>query len=46
MSFQKEKMPKLFWVSAIAPLLVVVLGGLFAFLVKGEDHGIPIVSIF
>ncbi|KAF3328405.1 sulfate transporter 3.5 [Carex littledalei] len=40
----KEKMPKLFWVSAIAPLLVVVLGGLFAFLVKGEDHGIPIVG--
>ncbi|KAJ1689451.1 hypothetical protein LUZ63_013606 [Rhynchospora breviuscula] len=40
----KEKMPKLFWVSAIAPLLVVILGGLFAFLVKGEEHGIPIVG--
>ncbi|KAJ3695046.1 hypothetical protein LUZ60_000423 [Juncus effusus] len=42
--YLKDKMPKLFWVSAIAPLIVVVSGGIFAFLVKGEDHGIPIVG--
>lgn len=43
-SIQKTKVPKLFWVSAIAPLLVVVLGGIFAFLVHGDDHGIPTVG--
>lgn len=36
--------PKLFWVSAIAPLILVILGGVFAFLVDGESHGIPIVG--
>ncbi|XP_072994540.1 probable sulfate transporter 3.5 [Typha latifolia] len=40
----RTKMQKLFWVSAISPLLVVVIGGTFAFLVHGEDHGIPIVG--
>ncbi|OAY84870.1 Sulfate transporter 3.1 [Ananas comosus] len=40
----KTKVPKLFWVSAIAPLLVVVIGGIFAYLVHGEEHGIPIVG--
>lgn len=40
----RRKMPKLFWVSAIAPFMVVVIGGVFAFLVKGEEHGIPIVG--
>jgi hypothetical protein len=34
----------LFWVSAIAPFMVVIIGGVFAFLVKGDEHGIPIVS--
>jgi hypothetical protein len=34
----------LFWVSAIAPFMVVVIGGVFAFLVKGDEHDIPIVS--
>lgn len=37
-------MPNLFWVSAIAPFMVVIIGGVFAFLVKGDEHGIPIVS--
>lgn len=41
---QRKKLPKLFWVSAIAPFMVVVIGGVFAFLVKGDEHGIPIVS--
>lgn len=40
----RRKIPKLFWVSAIAPFMVVVIGGVFAFLVKGEEHGIPIVG--
>ncbi|KAM0932429.1 putative SLC26A/SulP transporter, STAS domain, sulfate anion transporter, STAS domain superfamily [Dioscorea sansibarensis] len=40
----KKKVPRLFWVSAISPLLVVILGGLLAFLIKGEEHGIPIVG--
>jgi hypothetical protein len=41
--FQRKKKPNLFWVSAIAPFLIVVIGGVFAFLVKGDEHGIPIV---
>ncbi|KAL6615945.1 hypothetical protein ACP70R_038215 [Stipagrostis hirtigluma subsp. patula] len=40
----RKKKPNLFWVSAIAPFLVVVMGGVFAFLVKGNEHGIPIVG--
>ncbi|CAM0882439.1 unnamed protein product [Alopecurus aequalis] len=40
----RKKMPHLFWVSAIAPFMVVVIGGVFAFLVKGDEHGIPIVG--
>jgi len=42
--FQRKKKPNLFWVSAIAPFMVVIIGGIFAFLVKGNEHGIPIVS--
>ncbi|KAL6845047.1 hypothetical protein ACP4OV_024542 [Aristida adscensionis] len=40
----RKKKPNLFWVSAIAPFMVVVMGGVFAFLVKGNEHGIPIVG--
>jgi len=40
----RKKKPNLFWVSAIAPFMVVVIGGIFAFLVKGNEHGIPIVG--
>ncbi|XP_062206706.1 probable sulfate transporter 3.5 [Phragmites australis] len=40
----RKKRPNLFWVSAIAPFMVVVIGGVFAFLVKGDEHGIPIVG--
>ncbi|XP_062219854.1 probable sulfate transporter 3.5 [Phragmites australis] len=40
----RKKKPNLFWVSAIAPFMVVVIGGIFAFLVKGDEHGIPIVG--
>ncbi|XP_052199011.1 probable sulfate transporter 3.5 isoform X2 [Diospyros lotus] len=41
--FSKKK-PKLFWVSAIAPMVVVVTGGLFAYLAHAEKHGIEIVG--
>ncbi|KAG0483175.1 hypothetical protein HPP92_011259 [Vanilla planifolia] len=40
----KEKFPKLFWVNAISPLAVVILGGLIAFFVHGETNGISIVG--
>ncbi|KAJ0971281.1 hypothetical protein J5N97_019240 [Dioscorea zingiberensis] len=40
----KNKVPRLFWVSAISPLVVVIIGGLVAFLTHGEKHGIPIVG--
>ncbi|KAE8793931.1 putative sulfate transporter 3.5 [Hordeum vulgare] len=40
----RKKMPNLFWVSAIAPFMVVVIGGVFDFLVHGDEHGIPIVG--
>ncbi|KAL5079674.1 hypothetical protein RYX36_008095 [Vicia faba] len=38
------KKPKLFWVSAVAPMTTVVVGGLFTYLVKGQNHGIQIVG--
>ncbi|ONK59412.1 uncharacterized protein A4U43_C08F6170 [Asparagus officinalis] len=40
----RKAAPKLFWVSAITPLLLVIIGGIFAFLVHGQNHGIPIVG--
>lgn len=40
----RNKKPKLFWVSAIAPITTVVIGGLFTYLVKGQNHGIQIVG--
>lgn len=36
--------PKLFWVSAIAPMVTVLLGCLFAYFFHAEDHGIQIVG--
>ncbi|XP_058722383.1 probable sulfate transporter 3.5 [Vicia villosa] len=40
----RVKKPKLFWVSAIAPMTTVVVGGVFTYLVKGQNHGIQIVG--
>ncbi|XP_004512962.1 probable sulfate transporter 3.5 [Cicer arietinum] len=40
----RTKKPKLFWVSAIAPMTTVIVGGLFTYLVKGQNHGIQIVG--
>ncbi|KAJ0985598.1 hypothetical protein J5N97_003954 [Dioscorea zingiberensis] len=41
----KSKVPSLFWVSAISPLVVVIVGGLIAFFLHGgKKHGILIVG--
>ncbi|WOH13313.1 hypothetical protein DCAR_0832822 [Daucus carota subsp. sativus] len=38
------KKPKLFWVSAGAPLLSVILSTLFVFLFKAQDHGVSVIG--
>ncbi|XP_057968389.1 probable sulfate transporter 3.5 [Malania oleifera] len=40
----KKKNPKLFWVSAIAPMVVVIIGCIFAYFSHAEKHGIQIVG--
>ncbi|XP_042455885.1 probable sulfate transporter 3.5 [Zingiber officinale] len=40
----RNKIPRLFWLPVIAPLIVVVVGCVFAYLVHAEDHGIHIVG--
>ncbi|WOK98628.1 hypothetical protein Cni_G07340 [Canna indica] len=40
----RTKFPRLFWLSVIAPLIVVVVGCLFAYLADLEKHGIRIVG--
>ncbi|KAG6723725.1 hypothetical protein I3842_03G222200 [Carya illinoinensis] len=42
--YVRKKKPKLFWVSAIAPMVTVVIGCLFAYFAHAEDHGIQIVG--
>ncbi|KAF2286887.1 hypothetical protein GH714_034877 [Hevea brasiliensis] len=42
--FLKRKRPNLFWVSAIAPMVVVVVGCLFAYFAHADKHGIQIVG--
>lgn len=42
---QSIKKPKLFWVSAGAPLLCVIISTLLVFAIKGQNHGISVVSI-
>ncbi|CAL5443091.1 unnamed protein product [Camellia sinensis] len=42
--FVKQKRPRLFWVSAMGPMVVVVIGGLFAYFAHAEKHGIEIVG--
>ncbi|KAF3434102.1 hypothetical protein FNV43_RR25205 [Rhamnella rubrinervis] len=39
-----QKKPKLFMISAVAPILVVAVGCVFAYLIHGQDHGIEIVG--
>ncbi|KFK26191.1 hypothetical protein AALP_AA8G214500 [Arabis alpina] len=40
----KTKKPKLFWVSAMGPMVVVLVGCLVAYLVHGSEHGIKTVG--
>ncbi|KAI5320441.1 hypothetical protein L3X38_040149 [Prunus dulcis] len=40
----RDRKPKLFWVSAMSPLVVVVSGCLIAYFAHAQDHGIPIVG--
>ncbi|XP_016512976.1 putative sulfate transporter 3.5 [Nicotiana tabacum] len=42
--FVKNKKPKLFWVSAIAPMVTVIVGCLFAYFAHADKHGIQIVG--
>ncbi|WOG99950.1 hypothetical protein DCAR_0519306 [Daucus carota subsp. sativus] len=42
--YVKEKRPNLFWVSAIAPMLCVIIGCIFAYFAHAEKHGIEIVG--
>ncbi|KAL0673013.1 hypothetical protein Bca4012_000994 [Brassica carinata] len=41
---EKKIKPKLFWVSAMGPMVVVLVGCLVAYLVKGTEHGIQTVG--
>jgi hypothetical protein len=41
---QGQKWKKLFRVSAIAPLISVILSTLFVFLTRADKHGVKIVS--
>lgn len=43
-SMQAKKHKKLFWVSAIAPLISVILATLFVFVFRADKHGVRIVS--
>ncbi|KAJ0091179.1 hypothetical protein Patl1_13208 [Pistacia atlantica] len=42
--FLRQRKAKLFWVSAIAPIITVIVGCLFAYLAKAERFGIQIVG--
>ncbi|CAN1125987.1 Probable sulfate transporter 3.5 [Linum perenne] len=42
--FIRKRKPKLFWVSAIAPMSVVIIGCIFAYVLDTEKHGIQIVG--
>ncbi|KAJ7969633.1 sulfate transporter 3 1 [Quillaja saponaria] len=42
--YLRKKNPKLFWVSAMAPMVTVIIGGLFAYFTHGEKHGVQIVG--
>ena len=41
---QSKKRPKLFWISAMAPLTSVILGSLLVYLTHAEKHGVQVVS--
>lgn len=41
---QSIRKPRLFWVSAGAPLVCVIISTLLAFAIKAQNHGISVVS--
>ncbi|KAI3992442.1 hypothetical protein MKX01_022533 [Papaver californicum] len=42
----KKKKPSLYWVSALAPMVIVVIGCLVAYFAHADKHGIQIVIYF
>ncbi|XAR61174.1 hypothetical protein NMG60_11034803 [Bertholletia excelsa] len=42
--FFSKKRPKLFWISAIAPLTSVILGSLLIYLTHAEKHGVQVIG--
>eukprot|EP01018_Ginkgo_biloba_P022095 Gb_22837 [translate_table: standard] len=43
-TLSSKKMPKLFWISAAAPLTSVILGSLLVYITHAEKHGVEIVG--
>ncbi|RXI02797.1 hypothetical protein DVH24_002875 [Malus domestica] len=41
---QSKKKPKLFWISAMAPLTSVVLGSVLVYLLHAEKHGVQVIG--
>ncbi|KAH0851998.1 hypothetical protein HID58_094304 [Brassica napus] len=41
---QSKKRPKLFWISAMAPLVSVIFGSLFVYFLHAQFHGIQIIG--
>ncbi|XP_052187049.1 sulfate transporter 3.1-like isoform X2 [Diospyros lotus] len=39
-----KRRPKLFWVSAMAPLTAVILGSLLVYLTQAEKHGVQVIG--
>ncbi|KAL2507757.1 Sulfate transporter 3.1 [Forsythia ovata] len=39
-----KKMPKLFWISAMAPLTSVILGSILVYLTHAERHGVAVIG--
>ncbi|XP_062209958.1 sulfate transporter 3.1-like [Phragmites australis] len=42
--FISKRRPKLFWISAAAPLTSVILGSILVYLTHGENHGIQVIG--
>lgn len=42
--FFSKKKPKLFWISAMAPLTSVILGSLLVYLTHAERHGVQVIG--
>ncbi|XP_055813233.1 sulfate transporter 3.1-like [Solanum dulcamara] len=42
--FFSQKRPKFFWVSAMAPLLTVILGTILVYFTHAENHGVQVIG--